>query len=129
MQNAVVFIQLGPVAVAKQIQACIAYVRDRGYRLAAIIMAGGSSRDAVVLVAMGLAQVVVVGFGGRSLAGEVTAAGGRVEAVHPAPHVVQPYRAMAKSLFAQLYDRGKTVTEIAAYLDVPTGEVRRNLDE
>jgi len=126
--HAVVVVQFGPVPPIKQITGCMTYIWERGYRLAAIVWAGGNSADAVTMVARGAAQVVVVGFGGRALAGETTAAGGTVEAVHPHPHVVKPYT-HAKSLFVQLRERGKSVVEIAQILGETTREVRRNLSE
>lgn len=133
MLGAVMVIQLGNTAADKQRTACVGYIAAMGYRLAGIVEQGRSSADAVAMVARGLATVVVVAFGGRELAVEVIAAGGRVEAVHPTPHVVEPPApppANPRSvvgLLAQLRARGRSVEEIASFLGESTGEIRRML--
>lgn len=131
--HAVIYIQLGNVAVAKQTAACLRYIRDRGYHLAGFVRAGGSSADAVTMVEQGLAHVVVVAYGGRDLAGPVIAAGGQVEAVHPAPHVVEPpvppppSQRSVPRLLAQLRGKGRTVEQIAEFMGESTEEIRRLL--
>lgn len=135
MLAAVIFIQLGNVAVAKQTTSCLGYIRDRGYHLIGFVRAGGSPADAVKMVDAGVAQVVVVAYGGRDLAAEVIAAGGVVEAVHPTPHVVEPpvpapppaAPRTVPRLLAHLLGKGRTVEQIAAFLDESTQEIRRIL--
>lgn len=128
---------MGSVGVDKQTHACLAYIRQRGYRLAGFIRAGGSSKDAIQMITNGQADVVVVAFGGRDLAADVNAAGGRIEAVHPTPHVVEPPvpppppvehpPAVSAALVEALRARGKTVREIAEFLAETTVEIRRSL--
>jgi hypothetical protein len=131
--RAVVWIQPGPTAAAKQEQACHDYVIEGGLRLAAIVPARtGSSRDVVAMIVAGKAEVVVCAYGGRTIAAEVIAAGGRVIAVHPTPHVVEPPEppplpGSSGGLLARLRAAGKTVEEIARFLDSPTGDIRRIL--
>jgi hypothetical protein len=127
--RAIVLVQMGPVPRTRQRDACVAYVQERGWTLAAVVGQAGHARDAITMIARGEAEVVVVAFGGRSLAGDVVRAGGRVEAVHPRPHVVQPYVAIAPSLVAQLAERGKSPEQIAEILGETTGEIRRKLSE
>lgn len=131
MYTAVIRLQPGNVAAVKQEAACLGFVCERGYLLAGIVPTWGTRRDAVRMVADGRAMIVVVAFGGRDLAGEVIAVGGRVEAVHPTPHVVEPpvppSPRTVVGLLAQLRIRGKTVEEIAGFLGESTGEIRRIL--
>lgn len=135
MTVAVILIQLAAsVAIAKQEAACLRYVDLRRYRLAGYIERGVPA-DAVRMVKRGEAEVVVVAFGGRDIAAEVTAAGGRVEAVHPTPHVVEPpVAAPPKSfprsvvdLLRKMRRRGHTTSEIARLIGENTEDVRRIL--
>jgi hypothetical protein len=131
--RAVVWIQPGPTAAAKQEQACHDYLMGSCDTLVAIVPARtGSSRDVVAMIARGEAELVIVAFGGRDVAAAVIAAGGSVLAVHPTPHIVEPpvpppLPRSSGGLLAALRARGKTVEEIARFLDASTGDIRRML--
>ncbi len=141
MTVAVVLIQLAASAtIAKQMAACTAYVVDRRYQVAGYIRAGGASADAVRMISAGEASVVVVAFGGRDIAAAVIAAGGRVEAVHPVPHVVEPpvpppppppprsFPRSARDMIARMVRRGRTAKEIADLIGENTEDIRRMMD-
>lgn len=131
--RAVVWIQPGPTAASKQEQACHEYVIASGLVLATIVPARtGSSRDVVATIARGEAEIVVVAYGGRGIAAAVIAGGGRVIAVHPTPHTVEPPEPpplprSSGGLLARLRATGKTIEEIARFLDSPTGDIRAML--
>lgn len=131
--RAIIWIQPGPTAAAKQEQGCHDYVMEAGLVLAGIVPARtGSSRDVVAMVARGEAEIVVVAYGGRDVAADVIAAGGQVLAVHPTPHIVEPPvpAALPRSsgtLLARLRASGKTIEEIARFLDSPADDIRRIL--
>jgi hypothetical protein len=136
----VILIQMSSsIAMAKQEAACTEYIGSRRYELAGFIRGSGSSADAVAMVESGRARVVVVAYGGRDIAAAVQAAGGRVEGVHPIPHVVEPpapprppaprrsFPRSALDLLIKMRDRGHTTTEIAAMIGEDTGDIRRAL--
>lgn len=136
MTVAVILIQLASSAtITKQWAACTAYVARRRYDLAGLIDERHTSAEAVRMVRHGQAEVVVVAFGGRDIAAEVIAAGGRVEAVHPTPHIVEPPvppppRAFPRSvvdLLRKMRRRGHTTSEIAHLIGENTEDVRRIL--
>lgn len=130
---AVIWIQRGLTAETKQEAACHEYLTTSGHRLAAIVTAKhGTARDVVATVTRGEADLVVVAYGGRGIAAAVIAAGGQVIAVHPTPHIVEPpvpppLPRSSGGLLAGLRARGKTIEEIARFLDSPTGDIRRML--
>ena len=130
MLLAIVLLQLGNVSVDRQEAMCLEYILDCGYQLAGWIQPTGSSEDAVKMVAAGEAHVVVVAYGGAEYAADIIAAGGRIEAVHPTPHVVEPHPAVrdepqVDSLAQLLRASGRTVREIAEFIGSSTAEVRR----
>lgn len=136
MYRAVIRLQPGNVAETRQEAACLTFVRERGYHLAAVVRMWGDPQHAVNMVAAGRAHIVVVAFGGRDLAADVIAAGGRVEAVHPTPHVVEPpvppppvdrLPSVSGQLLTMLKARGRTIREIAEFVGESTGEIRRIL--
>jgi hypothetical protein len=137
--NAVIFIQVATVvATTKQTTACLRYVSSQNYVLKGFVQAGGTGRDAVRMVRDGLAEIVVVAFGGKDIAGEVEAAGGRVEAVHPSPpHVVhppppprhQPIRGVGDLLRRIKRGTGMSTDELARMLGEDTTDVRKALRE
>jgi hypothetical protein len=137
---AVILIQMSSsITMAKQEAACTEYVGAKGYELTGLIRGSGSSADAVAMVEAGRAQVVVVAYGGRDIAAAVQAAGGRIEGVHPTPHVVEPpapppppaprrsFPRSALDLLIKMRDRGHSPTEIAKLIGEDTGEIRRAL--
>jgi hypothetical protein len=135
MTVAVILIHLAASAtIAKQMAACVGYVDRRHYQLAGYIERG-TPADAVRMVKNGEAEVVVVAFGGRDIAAEVIDAGGRVEAVHPIPHIVEPpvpppvkvFPRSVVALLRKMQRRGHSASEIAHLIGEDTGEVMRLL--
>jgi hypothetical protein len=140
MTVAVILIHLAASAtIAKQMAACVTYVDKRHYELAGFIKADGAAEDAVRMVQTGEAEVVVVAFGGRDIAADVKAAGGRVEAVHPMPHVVEPpvpppppppksFPRSVVDLLRKMRNLGHSPSEIAKFIGEDTGDIRRLLN-
>lgn len=124
--DAIILIQRGEPGFKRQIAACLAYCIDQGYQLNAIIPETAPPDSALAAVTAGLAAVVVVAYDGQSVASAVTAAGGRVEAVHPTPHVVVPARGLGVSpaVLVRWYAAGRGVEEIAGLMEETTGDIR-----
>jgi hypothetical protein len=127
--GAILLLQLGNVAVERQVEVCLAYIWDCGYRLAGWIQPTGETGDAARMIRRGEADVVVVAYGGEEYAAEIVAAGGRLEAVHPAPHVVEPpvSRLDLAAVLSMLRATGRSAREIAEFIGESTAEVRRLL--
>lgn len=129
-ENAVILPQRGSISIEKQTTACLNYCIDSDYGIAAICPYG-QWEDAIATIRLGEATLVVVAYGGQFLAEAVTTAGGRVESVHPSPHVVQPVHRFrlgkTADLVRRLFGMGATVAELADLTGEDTGSIRRTL--
>lgn len=128
--HAVIYLQHGANAPPgdKQLEACIDHCQDVGYHLLAIV--SGDATGAAKLVEAGRVDVIVAGYGSRSvqhLAARVEGAG-RVEVVHPEPHTITPPPRSGLGTLSELilrwFRRGRSVQQIAADLDGDTTDVR-----
>ena len=116
--------QVRDVSGERQLALALSYVTEVGYRLTAIVR-GCVPGAAGHAVKAGIANVIVVAFGGEDVSDEVAAAGGRIEAVHPTPHVVPARTGAAPYIDVMLrwYCKGRGVIEIADLLDSPTVDI------
>jgi hypothetical protein len=125
--RAAIFVQRGFPA-DRQTTMCLRYALEQHYTLLAVVPSW-APEDACKLVRDGTVDVVVCAFDSRAvtqLAADLPPAG-RVEVVHPAPHVVVAAHHRVGSvadLVARWRRRGRSVRQIAEDLDEPTGEVR-----
>jgi hypothetical protein len=113
----------------RQTVLCLQYaVEEQHYTLLAVVPYW-APEDACKLVRDGTVDVVVAAFDSKAvnqLAADLPPAG-RVEVVHPQPHVVErPHHRLGSvaDLVARWCGRGRSVRQIADDLDEPTGEVR-----
>lgn len=114
------------VAPEKQLRACAQYCNEAGYIFAALIK-HDDCHEAADLIAAGLVDIAIVAFGGEELAELVAAVGGRVEAIHPEPHVVTPRRHAARTvtdLIVRIYRQCRSVREVADLTEETTAEIR-----
>jgi hypothetical protein len=126
--RAAIFVQRGFPA-DRQTTMCLRYaVEEQHYTLLAIVP-HWAPEDACKLVRDGTVDVVVAAFDSKAvtqLAADLPPAG-RVEVVHPRPHVVErPHHRLGSvaDLVVRWWNRGRCVRQIADDLDEPTGEVR-----
>jgi hypothetical protein len=128
--RAIIVPQRGCVPIERQLSTCLRHAIDVNYQVAAI---GRDWRpeDVIATIRLGRADVVLVAFGGQSLAPEVTAAGGRVVAVHPTPHVVVVRPKVLRTaieLIQRMRIHGRlTDHEIAAVTGENTGDITEML--
>lgn len=129
--RAVILPQRGSVPIDKQTTLILRYCLSSGYHLAGM----GNywrSEDAVAMIRNGRADLIVVAYGGSSLAADVADVGGRVEAVHPQPHVVAPARhrhaAAVVDMITRWWRHGMGAKEIARLVDDDTANITKMLD-
>jgi len=129
--RAIIVPQRGAVPVEKQYGACLRHAMAANYRLAAICWEY-RPEDVIDTITRGVADVVLVAVGGQSIAPDVTAAGGRVVAVHPTPHLVVPRPRVLRGaieLIQRMRLRGQTPKQIAALVGESTGDISAILRE
>lgn len=125
--QAAIFIQRG-APEPKQTGACLDYIVGQRWNLKHVVPYW-SPDAAVALVRDGAVGVIVAAFNSKALALLAADIGdtGEVMYVHPQPTVVRPHRKLPSigDLVRRLRGRGESTQEIAGFLEIDTGEVRR----
>lgn len=124
-----IFIQRGPVSVARQTAACLAFIKSERLSLFAIVPYW-APEDAVQMVRSGTVSTIVTAFDSRAtqtLAADIDGAG-QVVYIHPTPTVVHPPRLSSIPAIGELIVRwfrsGRTVREITHDVGGETVDVR-----
>lgn len=129
--RALIYIQSGTVAAAKQTTACLRWAMDHGYQFS--IVRAGAWMEAVRLIREGDADILLLAYAGGEAAAQIIAAveavGGRVETCRgghraPAPKPLLEPGHTTDELVINAAKRGFGPDQIHAFLGVPLERIR-----